>query len=288
MTTRLRPKLLSKTTLLQAFGWLAAGSIAIWFVWLIIDLAELGLASISWEFISQPPERSGREGGIAPMLLTSGLLVGISLVIVIPIGLASALLLSEKLPPTQPLGMLLRQILNVLAGVPSIVFGLFGNAFFCYTLGLGFSILSGALTLACMVLPYFIRTVEAGLTAVPVQARLNAQALGFSQWGIIKHILIPAGMPTIVLASVLGIARAAAETAALIHTSGYVTRSPESLLDSGRALTVHIFDLSQNILGAEANASGSALVLLTLLLLINLLAVGITQRFQAHSSAHYV
>lgn len=271
------------TRLWQLISGLVCLCVAGWFVWLVYDLVWLGLSSLSWDFITTEPSNSGRNGGIAPILVSTGLIVGTSLLIVIPIGLTSALLLSEKLPPSTKLGLLLRQVLNVLAGVPSIVFGLFGNAFFCYALGLGFSILSGALTLACMVLPYFIRTVEAGLTAIPNTARQNARGLGFSQWGTIRHVLLPIALPSIVLASVLGIARAAAETAALIFTSGYVARSPDSLLDSGRALTVHIYDLAMNIPGGETNASGAALVLLLALLFINLVATAFTQLFQSRS-----
>ena len=162
-----------------------------------------------------------------------------------------------------------RRSLDVLAGVPSIVFGLFGNAFFCKTLGLGFSILSGGLTLACMVLPILIRSTEEGFRAVPANYRLSAAALGLSRTTTLIHLLLPAAVPGLIVGLVLGVGRAIAETAALIFTSGYVDRMPESLLDSGRALSIHIFDLSMNVSGGDANAYGSALVLVVLLLLIN-------------------
>lgn len=159
--------------------------------------------------------------------------------------------------------------LDILAGVPSIVFGLFGNAFFCVWLGLGFSILSGGLTLACMVLPILIRTAESGLRTVPNDWRLGAAALGISKASALVNVLIPAAAPALVAGLMIGIGRAMAETAALIFTSGYVDRMPTSLLDSGRAISVHIYDLTMNVAGGDRSAYASALALIALLILIN-------------------
>jgi phosphate transport system permease protein len=167
----------------------------------------------------------------------------------------------------------------VLAGVPSIVFGLFGNAFFCIYLGLGFSILSGGLTLACMVLPILIRTAEEGLHSAPHDYRLAAAALGMSRSATLVHLLLPAAAPALVAGLMLGIGRAGAETAALIFTSGYVDRMPDSLFDSGRALSVHIYDLSMNVAGGDASAYASALVLIILLLIINSMAKGLIKHW---------
>ena len=163
----------------------------------------------------------------------------------------------------------IRRSLNIIAGVPSIVMGLFGYAFFVITLQLGFSILSGALTLACMVLPLLIRSIEDSLRAIPQSYRLNAHALGLSQWRILFQILLPIASQCILLAVILSIGRAMAETAALLYTSGYVMRTPDSVMDSGRSLSVHIFDLSMNVPGGEQSAYASALTLIVLLLLIN-------------------
>jgi phosphate transport system permease protein len=169
--------------------------------------------------------------------------------------------------------------LDILAGVPSIVFGLFGNVFFCKVLGLGFSILSGGLTLACMVLPILIRSTEEGFRAVPNEYRLGAAALGFSRTTTLFKLLLPAAVPGLVVGLVLGIGRAIAETAALLFTSGYVDRMPESLLDSGRSLSIHIYDLSMNVSGGDKNAYASALVLLLLILLINGTAAWIAENW---------
>jgi len=130
-----------------------------------------------------------------------------------------------------------------------------------------------------MMLPLFIVTTESGLSAVTAEWRSGAAALGLSRAAALWHVLLPAAAPAITAGLMLSIGRALAETAALIFTSGYVDRMPESLSDSGRALSVHIYDLSMNVSGGDAAAYGSALVLIVLLLLINSSAVSLTERF---------
>jgi phosphate transport system permease protein len=163
----------------------------------------------------------------------------------------------------------------VLAGVPSVVFGLFGNALFCQHLGFGVSILSGGLTLACMVLPFLIRATEEGFRAVSDTHRLAAAALGFSKTSVLFSIVLPLAAPGVIVGVVLGLGRALAETAALLFTSGYVPRMPASFLDSGRMLSVHIHDLAMNVPGGNKPAYASALVLVGMLLLINIAANGV-------------
>ncbi|MEO1366852.1 MAG: phosphate ABC transporter permease PstA [Acidobacteriota bacterium] len=249
------------------------------FGWLLFDLLRHGLGQLSWAFLTGNVTSSGRAGGIAPVVTSTLLILAVCLATAVPIGLASALWLSELGRASSRFGTGVRRSLDVLAGVPSIVFGLFGNAFFCIYLGLGFSILSGGLTLACMVLPIFIREAEEGLRAVPESYRLSAAALGFSQTRTLFSILLPAALPAVLVGLVLGIGRALAETAALIFTSGYVTRTPSSLLDSGRSLSIHIYDLSMNVPGGEPNAYASALVLVGLLVAINGTASWVSHRF---------
>lgn len=249
--------------------WGAAALVTAAFCWLLGDIVWHGLSHISWTFLTAPPENAGRRGGIGPILVSTSLILSVCLAVALPIGIGTAVLLAEFTSDENLFGRMIRRSLDVLAGVPSIVFGLFGNAFFCKTLGLGFSILSGGLTLACMVLPILIRSTEVGFRAVPDGYRLSAAALGLSRATTLIHLLLPAAIPGLLVGLVLGIGRAIAETAALIFTSGYVDRMPESLLDSGRALSIHIFDLSMNVSGGDANAYASALVLVTLLLVIN-------------------
>jgi phosphate transport system permease protein len=262
-----------------AAAWGAALLIVAAFAWIVGDLVRHGIGHLSLSFLTDSPASAGRAGGIGPILASTCLILLVCLAASVPLGLATAVFLAEYTTRDDTAGRLVRRSLDVLAGVPSIVFGLFGNAVFCVYLGLGFSIWSGGLTLACMVLPLVIRVTEEGLRAVPREYRLGAAALGLSRTATLVHLLLPAAVPALVVGVVLGIGRALAETAALIFTSGYVDRWPESLLDSGRALSVHIFDLSMNVPGGDANAYASALVLVALLFVINAAAAGIAIRW---------
>lgn len=259
--------------------WLMAVLVSGVFVWLLADIIIHGLPKLSWSFLIEAPQNAGRSGGIGPIILATGLIILIAIATSAPLGLATAVLLSEFTRHGGVFGRLVRRSLDVLAGVPSIVFGLFGNAFFCIYLGLGFSILSGGLTLACMVLPILIRTAEEGLRSVPNDYRLAAAALGMSRSAALVHLLLPAAIPALVAGLLLGIGRAGAETAALIFTSGYVDRMPDSLFNSGRALSVHIYDLSMNVAGGDASAFASALVLIMLLLIINSIAMSLAEHW---------
>lgn len=249
------------------------------FLWLLGDLAALGLGQLSWDFIATAPENAGRTGGIAPILVSTLLILGVAIGVAAPVGLGAAIWLAEFTRAGSLVGQRTRLALDLLAGMPSIVFGMFGNAFFSVFLGLGFSILSGGLTLAAMILPIFIRSVETGIAGVNDDWRRGAAALGMTRAAALAHILLPAAAPAIGAGLMLGIGRAAAETAALIFTSGYVDRMPESLADSGRALAIHIYDLSMNVTGGDANAAASALVLVALVAFVNLLAITLSRRW---------
>ena len=259
--------------------WGAAVLVTSAFLWLLGDLAWRGMAHLSWSFLVSEPLNAGRSGGIAPILISTVLILAVALAVAIPLGLGAAVWLAEYTRHGGVFGHSVRLSLDVLAGVPSIVFGLFGNAFFCVFLGLGFSILSGGLTLACMILPIFIRTSETGLSAVTNDWRYGAAALGMTRASALWYILLPAAAPAIAAGLMLGIGRATAETAALIFTSGYVDRMPESLFDSGRALAVHIYDLSMNVSGGDGAAYASALVLIVLIVVINTSALALSDRW---------
>lgn len=260
--------------------WTVAAGVTALFVAIIGDLLRHGGSSVSWSFLVGAPRDAGRAGGIAPIIVsTLGILV-VCLAASLPLGTATAILLAEYSRGSGWLGRIVRASLDVLSAVPSIVFGLFGHAFFSLYLGLGFSILSGGLTLACMVLPLLIRSTEAALRAVPDDYRTAAASLGLSQTATLSHVLLPAATPGIVVGLVLAIGRALAETAALLFTSGYVDRMPASLFDSGRALSVHVYDLAINVPGGEAHAYATALVLAALLLTINLLTFYLADRWR--------
>ncbi|KAA5539771.1 phosphate ABC transporter permease PstA [Roseiconus nitratireducens] len=239
-------------------------------IWILTDIAVRGLAEIDFGFLISDMQNAGREGGIGPIILSTGLILLVCLVVSIPLSFGTAIALTERIGQETGFACNVRRSLDVLAGVPSIVFGLFGNAFFAITLGLGYSILSGGLTLACMVLPILIRTSEQALRAVPAEYQYAAAALGMKRTTILFRVVLPVAMPALAAGVVLSIGRALAETAALLFTSGYVARSPESLLDSGRSLSVHIYDLAMNVPGGGARAYATACVLVALLLMINL------------------
>lgn len=260
--------------------WLAAIAVTAVLFWLLSDVFWQGWRQVNWQFLASAPENAGREGGIAPILVSTGLIVGVCLGVSIPLGVGTAILLAEFTAQNSLLGRFVRSSLDMLAGAPSIVFGLFGNAFFSKTLGLGFSILSGGLTLACMVLPILIRSTHEGLRSVPDDYRRCAAALGISRTAILWELLLPAAMPGIAVGLLLGLGRAIAETAALVFTSGYVDRMPESLLDSGRSLSIHIYDLAMNVPGGEKNAYATALVLVGLLVGINAAISWLSERFR--------
>lgn len=266
--------------------WTSALIICAIFTVIIGHIVWHGATVIDWNFLTTAPKSAGRSGGIAPIIISTAMILGITMAVSLPIGLGTALLLSEFTAAENAFGRFVRRSLDVLAGIPSIVFGLFGNAFFCKTLGLGFSILSGGLTLACMVLPILIRSTEEGLLSVPQEYRRSSAALGFSKTSSLWHLIIPAALPGLMVGIVLGLGRAIAETAALIFTSGYVDRMPESVMDSGRALSIHIYDLSMNIAGGDRNAYGTSLVLIMILFLMNGIAAGFARRWMKKRIKH--
>ena len=193
--------------------YVAALLISAVFLWMLSDLALGGIEHLSWSFLLDPPQNAGRGGGIGSILVSTVLVLLIALVVALPLGWAAAVMLSEYVSSDSRFGHTVRHSLQVLAAVPSIVFGLFGNAFFSIYLGLGFSILSGGLTLACMLLPILVSTAEAGLRALPDTYRSSAMALGMSRAATVFHVLLPAAAPALITGLLLGIGRAMAETA---------------------------------------------------------------------------
>ncbi len=270
---------MSKNGVATLLIWLSTLLVTGVFLCLLTDIIIHGLAGLSWSFLIDSPQDAGRSGGIGSIIASTGLILLVAIATAAPLGLATAVLLTEFTAQDSAFGRFVERSLDVLASIPSIVFGLFGNAFFCIYLGLGFSILSGGLTLACMVLPILIRTATEGLRSAPNDYRLAAAALGMTRSSTLLHLLLPSATPALVAGLLLGVGRAGAETAALIFTSGYVDRMPDSLLDSGRALSVHIYDLSMNVPGGDASANSTALVLITLLFIINSVSISIANHW---------
>ncbi len=269
--------------------WAVALGVAAMLLWIVGDViigAMGGMAKASsdaswWAFFTQAPRALGVKGGIGSVLVSTAMILAVCLSVALPLGLGTAVLLTETgaTRGDARLARAVRRSLDVLAGVPSIVFGLFGSVLFCEVMGMGFSIKAGGLTLACMVLPIFIRAAEDGLRSVPEAWRHGATALGLSRSASLRRVVLPAAIPGLAVAFVLGVGRALAETAALLFTAGTVTRMPGSLDDSGRALSVHIYELAMFVNGGEPAAYRSAAVLVVLLLGINLAAATVARKY---------
>ena len=260
-----------------SFFWLVAIIVSGFFIWLVADVVIHGVSGLSLEFLTTGPENYGTEGGILPMICSTLLVLVVALAVAVPLSIATALYLSEFSRGSW-MSFMVERGLIILASVPSIVFGLVGFAVFCNYLGMGYSILGGGLTVACMILPIMIRALQTGLETVPDDYRQAAEALAMSKTTTVVKILLPSAAPGLIVGLVLGIGRVLAETAALLFTSGSFDRMPTSLYDSGRTLSIHIYKLSESTSAGEPNAYATALVLLIMLLSINLLAITITDR----------
>lgn len=244
---------------------------------ILFFMAANGWRAVTWTFLTQAPRNAMTEGGILPCIVgTASLALG-AMAVAFPIGIASAVYLNEYARP----GKILRVIrigINNLAGVPSVVFGLFGLAFFVIYCQFGVSILSGALTLGAMSLPVIIGTTEEALKAVPSTYREASLALDATKWQTIYRVVLPAALPGILTGGILGIGRAAGETAPIMFTAAvfFTPALPSSLFDKVMALPYHIYVLATA--GTEIEATrplqyGTALVLITLVLGLNLTAI---------------
>jgi len=233
-----------------------------------------GLPHITWRFLSEPYFESTDEKGILPMIINTLYLVFLSLLIAAPVGISAAVYLTQYARQGR-LVRVIRFATETLAGIPSIIYGLFGFAVFVSLLGFSYSLLSGALTLAIMVLPTMIRTTEEALLAVPVHYKEGSLAMGASRLRMIAGIMLPVAMPGILTAIVLSMGRIVGESAALIFTAGLVTSMPKDIfghiLSSGRTLTLHLYQLAMR--GESLDQSfATAAVLLIIVFGLNRLA----------------
>jgi phosphate transport system permease protein len=250
-----------------AFMLISAMSIAalLMLTWPLLTVLVHGMPVLSLNFLLDAPSNAGRSGGIGPILVSTLAIVSISLTVALPMAFATAVLMTEVLSADSHIARVMRSSLDILAGVPSVVFGLFGLSLFCRQLGLGYSIAAGGATLACMILPTLTRSLVSALHAIGMQHRLAGSALGLSRATVLWFVTMPVALPGIAAAVILALTRALAETALLLFTSGYSDRMPESIMDSGRSISVHIYELSTNVPGGMGNAYGSALALLLML-----------------------
>lgn len=252
--------------------------------YIIFDIVIKGLPTINVEFITGFPRKSGSEGGILPAIVGTIYLVSGAILVSLPLGMASAIYLSEYAKHGRFTRMI-RLAIITLAGVPSIVFGLFGLGLFVIFLGFGASIISGSFTLAFMILPTIIVSSEEALQAVPKSNREGSLALGATQWQTIYKNVLPYALPGMFTGSILGIGRAAGETAPILLTVAafFLPRLPSSIFDQVMALPYHLYILATQHPEAEKVLPlqyGTALVLLILVLIFNLAAIFLRSYFR--------
>jgi phosphate transport system permease protein len=241
--------------------------------YILFDIIWKGLPAINWEFISGFPRKSGSEGGIFPAIIGTFYLVLGTMLAALPLGIASAVYLSEYARQNF-FTRSIRLAIITLAGVPSIVFGLFGLGLFVIFFGFGASILAGALTLACMVLPTIIVASEEALRAVPQSLREGSLALGATQWQTTWKNVLPYSLSGILTGSILAIGRAAGETAPILLTVAafFLPKLPQSIFDQVMALPYHLYILATQHPEAHKVRPmqyGTALVLLTLVIILS-------------------
>ena len=244
---------------------------------IILKIVWNGLPAISWEFLTAMPRQAGAEGGILPAIVGTLYLVLGTVAVALPLGTGTAIYLSEYAKPSR-FTRTVRLAIVTLAGVPSIVFGLFGLGLFVIFLRFGASIISGCLTLACMILPIIIVSSEEALRAVPQSLREGSLALGATKWQTIYKNVLPYSIPGMLTGSILGIGRAAGETAPILLTVAafYLPKLPKSVFDQVMALPYHLYVLAtQHPDAAKVRPMqyATALVLLALVLAVNLAAI---------------
>ncbi len=249
---------------------------------IILIIIQKGLPAINWQFISDIPRQGMRAGGIFPAIVGTIYLVLGAIVFALPIGLLAAIYLSEYAKDNSLTRIVKLSIVN-LAGVPSVVYGLFGLALFAVFLKFGASIISGSLTLGIMILPIIITTSREALESVPYSFREVSLSLGASKWQTIRHTVLPNAISGILTGTILGLGRAAGETAPILFTVAafYLPQLPHSIFDQAMALPYHLYVISTQVPNVDEKVRyGTALVLLTLVLFMNLVAIIIRYKFR--------
>jgi phosphate transport system permease protein len=258
---------------------LIAGVIAVLII-ILYDIFSHGLPYVTWEFLTQPPSRLGREGGIYPAIVGTLYLVLGSILIALPFGVGAAIWLVEY-TKENVVTRIIRTATDLLNGTPSIVFGLFGFTFLVLFMNLGVSLIAGVITLALMILPTIIRTTEEALRSVPNSIREGSLALGVSKWQTIRRVVLPPALPGIITGTILSIGRAAGETAPIMFTAVVFMqrRLPGSVFDPVMALPYHLFILATNVSGARGNQYATAVVLILLVTMIYGAAIVVRHHF---------
>lgn len=235
-----------------------------------------GAPQVSWSFLTDIYKVTADKHGILPMMINTVYLILLTLIISVPIGISAAIYLVEYAKPGK-LVSIIRFTTETLAGIPSIVYGLFGLIFFVSFLKLDWSLLSGSLTLSIMVLPVIIRTTEESLKTVPREYKEGSLALGASRLRTIFKIVLPNAISGILAAVILSIGRIVGETAALLFTAGIVPKVAQSIFNSGRTMSLHLYLLVTEGISTD-EAYGTAFVLLVIVVIINRLSAFLANR----------
>ncbi|MEW5758822.1 MAG: phosphate ABC transporter permease PstA [Candidatus Omnitrophota bacterium] len=249
---------------------------------IIVVIIQKGLPAINWQFIFDIPRQGMRAGGIFPAIVGTIYLVTGAILFALPIGVMSAIYLSEYSRENVLTRLIKLAIIN-LSGVPSVVYGLFGLAIFVVFFKFGASILSGSLTLGIMILPIIITASREALESVPQSFREVSLSLGASKWQTTRHIVLPNAVPGILTGTILGLGRAAGETAPILFTVAafYLPKLPHSIFDQAMALPYHLYVISTQVPNVDEKIRyGTAFVLLTIVLFMNLIAIIIRYQFR--------
>jgi len=259
--------------------WTAAISVLVVLFSIIIYILYRGVPNITWSFLTEIPRDMGRSGGIASTIVGTVAVAALAIVIAVPFGIGTAFYLAEY-TKENAVTKIIRFSAEALAGIPSIVYGLFGFIFFVMYLNMGWSILAGGLTLAVMILPTIIRTSEEAIKAVPDSYREVSFSLGATKWQTIRKAVTPSAIQGISNGVILGLGRCVAETAAVILTAGSVIRMASSIFSPTRTMAVHFFILASEGI-SMTNAYTTAALLIILIFLINVVANTLVNRFMA-------
>lgn len=249
---------------------------------IVAIIVQKGLPAINWQFITDVPRQGMRAGGIMPAIVGTLYLVTGAVIFAMPVGVMAAIYLTEYAKENF-LNRIIRLAIVNLAGVPSVVYGLFGLALFVVFFGFGASILSGSLTLGIMILPLIITASCEALESVPQYFREVSLSLGVSKWQTIRHIVLPNAIPGILTGAILGLGRAAGETAPILFTVAafYLPQLPHSVFDQAMALPYHLYVISTQVPNVDEKVRyGTALVLMALVLFMNLVAIVIRYRLR--------
>ncbi|MBW8381193.1 MAG: phosphate ABC transporter permease PstA [Youngiibacter sp.] len=263
----------------KAIIWSAALLVIVILFAIILYILAKGIPVLSWQFLTEIPRNMGRSGGISSSIVGTLLVTAVAVIVAMPFGIGTAFYLTEYTRETR-ITRVIRFSAESLAGIPSIVYGLFGFIFFVTYLKLGWSVLSGGLTMAIMILPTIIRTSEEAIRTVPNLYREVGYSLGATKWQTITKTVFPSALPGIANGVILSIGRCVAETAAVMLTAGSALRMPTSLFSPTRTMAIHFYILAREGISIE-NAYGTAALLITLIFLINVVFNMLVNRFIA-------